>query len=646
MKDRSSTPDWRRLPVGADVAPGGGVHFRVWAPDHDRVAVVLGETDHPMEREADGYWSLQVDEAHAGARYRYRLSDGRAYPDPVSRHQPDGPHGDSVVVDPAAYRWNDAEWRGPDADRLVLVELHVGTFTPEGTWAAARERLPLLADVGITGIEMMPVNEFAGDFGWGYDGVDLFAPYHRYGTPDDLRAFVDAAHALGIAVFLDVVYNHVGPDGNFLPTFAKRYFSETHGTDWGAAFNFDGPCSAPVREFVVANAAHWVREYHFDGLRLDATQSIFDDSRPHLLAELSAAVRTAAAGRRTWIVGENEPQEAWMLREAADGGCALDALWNDDWHHSAMVAATGRDEAYYTDYRGAPQEFVSAAKHGFLYQGQWYRWQGKRRGSSTRGLAPTRLVHFIQNHDQVANSGLGERVHLMASAARVRALTALLLLGPQLPMLFMGQEFGATAPFRYFADHGAELARLVERGRRNEMGQFPSLALDEMQGYLKRPDARETFEACRLDWSERERHVHWVALHRDLIRLRREETCFTGARRWQLDGAVLGPDCFVLRWFDPSGDDAGDRLLAVNLGRSVHLDPAPEPLLAPPAGMRWSTRWSSEHPAYGGLGTPLVDAAEADRRMPGKSPEQQRRLFENWRLTAESAVLLVPQPLP
>ena len=636
--ERHSHHAWRRLPIGAECAPEGGVHFRVWAPEHAEVAVVVDGKATALVREARGYWSAMVADAAAGSRYRFRLSDGKAYPDPASRWQPDGPHGDSVVVDPATYRWRDADWAGPDVPRLILYELHVGTFTPEGTWRAAIAKLPLLTDVGVTCIEMMPIADCPGRFGWGYDGVDLFAPMRLYGDPDDLRAFVDAAHALEIAVILDVVYNHVGPDGNWLPTYTKKYFSTTHKTDWGDPFNVDGESSGPVREFITSNARYWVDEFHFDGLRLDATQSIFDDSRPHIVAEIADAVRDAAHGRRTFVVGENEPQDTFLLRDVAEGGCAIEALWNDDWHHSAMVALSGRDEAYYTDYRGRPQEFVSAAKYGFLFQGQWYRWQQNRRGTPTRGLAPTRMVHFLQNHDQIANSGLGWRCIRVGSASRFRALTALLMLGPQLPMLFMGQEFGATTPFRYFADHKPELAKLVDAGRRREVSQFASLALPEMQELITRPHDASTFEECRLDWAERKENAHMLALYRDLATLRREDPCFSRPEDAQVDGAVLSDEAFVLRWF---AEDAHDRLLVVNLGRTVHFDPAPEPLLAPPAGMRWRIAWSSEHPRYQGLGTPPVDAAEEDRKVPTR-PDVDRP-FENWRLLAESAVVLIPE---
>jgi maltooligosyltrehalose trehalohydrolase len=636
----SDTPARRRLPVGAEPAPGGGVHFRVWAPDHDGVELVLdapgGARTERLTRESGGYWSTHVADAAAGTRYRYRVDGAGPFPDPASRFQPEGPHGPSEVVDPGAFAWTDAAWGGVPNERHAIYELHVGTFTPEGTWAAAAERLDDLAALGVTTLEVMPVAEFPGTFGWGYDGVALFAPTRLYGRPDDFRRFVDRAHTLGLAVVLDVVYNHLGPDGNYLGHFSRWYFSETHGTEWGKGFNLDGEHRAPVREYVLANVEHWIREYHLDGLRLDATQAIFDDSTPHILVEIGERVRAAAPGRHTFVVNENEPQHVDLVRPTDRGGCGLDAIWNDDWHHSATVALTGRDEAYYTDYRGSAQELVSAAKRGFLYQGQWYRWQRKRRGTPTFGVAPWRFVHFLQNHDQIANSGRGERAHRLTSAPRLRALTALLLLGPQTPMLFMGQEFAASAPFLFFADHHAELASQVARGRRGELAQFVNLALDEMEPGLAPPHERATFDRCKLDHAERGAHAEWWALHRDLLRLRRDDP-WIATPGVSLDGAVLGEQAFVLRYF---AADGMDRLIAVNLGRTAHLDPAPEPLLAPPSGHRWRTLWSSEDPRYGGLGTPPLDAAEAPESPPQKPSVRWPR--ENWRLTAECTTVLAP----
>lgn len=637
-------PSWRRLPIGAEPAPEGGVHFRVWAPRRARIELLLeGGGAHPLTAEPGGYHSALIAEARAGSRYQFLLDGAERCPDPASRFQPEGPHGPSEVVDPARYAWSDDAWAGPPLDGQVLYEMHIGTFTREGSWQAATRELRWLAELGITTIEVMPVATCPGRFGWGYDGVDLFAPTARYGTPDDFRAFVNEAHRAGLAVILDVVYNHLGPDGNYLGHFAEEYFSREHQTDWGLAPNFDGPHRGPVREFFIANAVHWIAEYHVDGLRLDATQDIRDRSRPHVLAEIRAAMRRAARGRNTLVVGENEPQECWLLRDAG-GDAPVDMLWNDDWHHTAHVALTGHREAYYTDYLGSAQEFVSSARHGFLYQGQHYTWQQKRRGTSTRGIPARHFVHFLENHDQVANSARGLRMHQLTSPGRWRALTALLLLGPQTPMLFQGEEFASSAPFLYFADHQPPLAAQVRKGRAEFLAQFPSVSTPAVREALADPADPATFERCRLDLSERERHGEAVALHRDLLRLRREDAVIAaqGSRAGGVDGAVLpGPQAFVLRMY---GDEGDDRLLVVNLGATLRLHAAPEPLLAPPAGTRWALAWSSDDVRYGGPGTAHP---EADRRMQGEDARTLGPLKAQpvWHLPGECTLLLTPVPL-
>jgi maltooligosyltrehalose trehalohydrolase len=640
-------PPPARLPIGAQpLAEGAGVSFRVWAPERRSVDVALetasGAQHHALTKDAEGYFAGVVKTAATGSRYRFRLDGDITRPDPASRHQPEGPHGPSEVIDASRFAWTDAGWRGLPLAGQVLYELHVGTFTREGTWAAAMRELPALLALGITAIELMPVADFPGRFGWGYDGVCWFAPSHLYGKPDDMRHFVDHAHALGLGVLLDVVYNHFGPDGCYLRDFSASYVSTSRRSEWGDTPNFDGPGAAGVRHLVLSNVAHWIGEYHLDGLRLDATQSIFDDSSPHILDEIGQRVRHAAGARATLVVNENEPQHARLVRPREDGGYGLDMIWNDDWHHSAVVAATGQDEAYFTDHRGSAQEFVSAAKYGFLYQGQWYRWQAQRRGAPAFDLAPLRFVHFLENHDQVANHGHGERLHQLCSPGRWRALTALLLLGPQTPMLFQGEEFASSAPFLFFADHAPDLAARVLSGRRDFTAQFANLAPSEVADTLALPHEATSFERCKLDHAEREHGAHRLAwqLHRDLLALRREDACLRRAQlQRHVDGALLAPDAFVLRFFGecPGGDD--DRLLVVNLGRSLHLDPAPEPLLAPPACGPWRVAWSSQDPRYGGLGTVPPDAAEADRQVPGRPLP---RPFDNWRVQGETTLLLAP----
>jgi maltooligosyltrehalose trehalohydrolase len=609
--------------VGAEVLPQGGVHFRVWAPRRRRVAVVLeGHTEVPLQSEEGGYFAGLVPTARAGSLYRFRLDDGeRLYPDPASRFQPDGPHRPSQVIDPAAFRWTDDGWRGAAREGQVIYEMHLGTFTPRGTWDAAARELPELADLGITMIEVMPVADFPGRFGWGYDGVDLFAPCRLYGTPDDMRRFVDRAHALGVAVILDVVYNHFGPDGNYVREFTEHCFTDRHTTDWGEAINYDGADSGPVREFFTANAGYWIDEFHLDGLRLDATQTIYDDSADHILAAIGRRVREAARGRGAFVVAENEPQHVRLIRSANQGGYGLDALWNDDFHRTARVALTSRNDAYYGDYLGTPQEFISSLKWGHLFQGQRFRGHRKRRGTPALDQPPAALVNFIENHDQVSNSAHGLRVHQLTSPGRYRAVTALLLLAPQTPLLFQGQEFAASSPFHFFADHPKELAEAVRRGRARFLSQFRSLADPAMQARLPDPDDPKTFERCKLDLSERHTHAAAYALHRDLLKLRGTDPVFAQPRPRGLDGAVLGPHAFLLRYFAENGDG---RLLLVNLGRDLHLDPAPEPLLAPPEGKQWAVLWSSENPRYGGNGT--------------APPETE----EGWRIPGEAALVLVP----
>jgi maltooligosyltrehalose trehalohydrolase len=577
------------------------VHFRVWAPRRKRVEVVIeGSRALALESEEGGYFSGVVEFARPGMQYRFRLDHGdRLFPDPASRFQPEGPHGPSQIVSGSAYRWNDDGRKGVRIEGQVITEMHIGTFTLEGTWNAARELLPDLAATGITLIEVMPIAEFPGMFGWGYDGVDLFAPTHLYGTPDDFRAFVDRAHALGLGVILDVVYNHFGPDGNYLKEFSDDYFTDRYQNEWGEAINFDGPHSQPVREFVVSNAAYWIEEFHLDGLRLDATQQIFDNSSEHILSAIGRDARRAAGRRSIVIVAENEPQQARIVRSTEDGGYGLDAIWNDDFHHAARVALTGHNEAYYSGYSGSPQELISAAKWGFLYQGQYYTWQRQRRGTYAFDIRPASFVSFIQNHDQLANSAYGSRLQEMTTAGRYKALTALLLLAPGTPMLFQGQEYGASAPFLYFADHNKELAALVQEGRAEFLNQFPSIGCSHTQFVIGAPHDRALFEKCKLNHEERRQNSHMLALHKDLLRLRREDAVFSAQRSDWIQGAVLGPEAFVLRFF---GGVDGERLLIVNMGRDLHLRPAPEPLLAPPKNGSWEMLWSSEDPRYRGSG--------------------------------------------
>jgi maltooligosyltrehalose trehalohydrolase len=612
----SPFPWW--YPVGAQFHADGAA-FRVWARNHKTVSVVVNNREHPLRLEGDGYFVGDVKDVRAGDTYRFLLDGEGPFPDPASRYQPEGPHGPSQIIDATKFAWTDQAWQGIKLAHQVIYELHIGTFTREGTWRSAIPELPTLAELGITTIEVMPVAEFAGSFGWGYDGVDLFAPTRIYGNPDDFRAFVDAAHRCGMGVLLDVVYNHVGPDGNYLTKFSDGYFTADHKTDWGEAINFYGPHSAPVREFYAANAAYWIKEFHLDGLRLDATQNVYDKSKDHILAEINRSARKAAESRGIIIVAENEPQDTKLIRSEKEGGYGFDGLWNDDFHHSAAVALTGSREGYFADYLGSPQELLSALKYGFLYQGQWYSWQKQRRGTSTLGLNPSAMVTFLQNHDQIANSGRGWRIHKLCSYGQYKAMTAVCLLGPGTPMLFQGQEFAASSPFVFFADHNGDLAEKVRAGRADFLHQWRSLATGQLT--FDDPCSRETFEKCKLDLSERGKHAQTSALHRDLLQLRKSEAVFSRQDR-QFDGAILAPETVVARFFSEGYRD--DRLLVVNLGVELHLNPSPEPLLGPPADTVWEIQWSTEDPHYGGNGTAPLDSEL------------------NWIIPAHAAVVLRP----
>jgi maltooligosyltrehalose trehalohydrolase len=584
--------------LGAHVE-NGGARFRIWAPRLTSLKLgIAGRGDLEMGAEPDGYFSLWVEGAKTGDRYGFLLDEGFT-PDPVSRFQPEGPAGPSMIVDPAAFRWSDNRWPGaPPRHRQVVYEMHIGTFTQAGTWASAIERLPALAALGVTTLEVMPVAEFAGRFGWGYDGVFLFAPFHMYGTPDDARTFVDEAHRLGLAVILDVVYNHLGPVGNVLTRFSDWYFAE-HETEWGRGFNVDADHSAPVRAFMRANVEHWVREYHVDGLRFDATQAIPDRSPEHIVNELTRHARQAALPRRLFVVGENESQNVAFLKadDQAQGG--IDALWNEDWHHAAVVSLAGNRQAYFTDYEGSAREFASMAVRNFLYQGQWYSWQKQPRGSRSSEFPGSAFVSFLENHDQVANTGHGQRLYQTVNQAHWRALVALLLLGPSIPMLFQGQECASASPFFYFADHQGELARLVREGRLEFLSQFPSLRDPGIREIVPDPADSATFCACKIDWKPSPAAEMARRLHGDLLVRRRSDAVLAevGTTAVKVASSTPAEGVVLVRY----SSAAGERLVLVNLEREVRLR-MNDPLLAPPPTQTWDVAWCSEGAEYGGTG--------------------------------------------
>jgi maltooligosyltrehalose trehalohydrolase len=488
-----------------------------------------GSQTHELTRQRDGTFVGFVPGVGAKTRYWYRLDGEGPFPDPVSRYQPEGVHGPSQVVDPLGFRWSDARWRGIGLPELVVYELHVGTFTPRGTFAAAAERLPALRELGVTAIELMPVADWPGTRNWGYDGVALFAPARRYGSPDDLRQLVDRAHRLGIAVLLDVVYNHVGPDGAYLATFSPHYFSPRHRTPWGAAMNLDGRHSEMVRAFFIENALHWLHEYHLDGLRLDATHALIDNSPRHFLSELSGRVRRAgrpAALRRAapvLLIAEDHRNLATMLRAPRRGGWGLDAVWADDLHHHVRRALAGDHEGYYADFSGAMPDLAANLARGWFYCGQRAASHRRRRGTDPKGLAPRQFVVCLQNHDQIGNRAFGERLHHQIDAAAYRAASTLLLCAPETPLLFMGQEWGASTPFRFFTDHRPELGRMVTAGRRAEFKAFSAFADRRQRARIPDPQAARTFRASRLNWREVKSAPHAAVrrLYRALLQLRR-----------------------------------------------------------------------------------------------------------------------------
>jgi len=518
------------MPFGAEVREDGSSRFRLWAPSAKEVALVLAAPDRvvPLTARGEGWWE-RIETAPAGTRYRYRVNGALEVPDPATRSNPEDVQGPSEVVDPAAFEWHDRDWRGRPWQEVVIYELHVGTFSPEGTFAGVEARLGYLALLGVTAIELMPVADFPGRRGWGYDGVLPFAPDAAYGRPEDLKRLIAQAHARGLMVILDAVYNHFGPEGNFLHAFAPQFFTERHHTPWGAAINFDGRDARPVRDFFIHNALYWLEEYHFDGLRLDAVHAIRDDSRPDILTELAEAVR-AGPGRTRHIhlVLENDGNQARYLERAPDGTAPwYDAQWNDDLHHAFHVLLTGESDGYYVDYAGDATRFLGRClTEGYAYQGESSPYRGHReRGEPSARLPPAAFMSFLQTHDQVGNRAFGERLAALADEAALRAATVAWLLAPAPPLLFMGEEFGAATPFLYFCDFAGELAGAVRDGRRREFARFARFADPGARAAIPDPNDPGTFQRSRLDWSciGQPRHARWLALYRRLLAVRREQ---------------------------------------------------------------------------------------------------------------------------
>lgn len=489
----------------------------VWAPNATRVEATVGGRAIAMKRAERGWWRADTTFEH-GDDYTFSLDGGAARPDPRSPWQPEGVHGPSRYLDHSRFAWTDAHWRGPPLGSAVIYELHVGTFTPEGTFEAAIERLDHLVALGVTAVGLMPVNEFAGVRGWGYDGVDLYAPHHAYGGPDGLKKLVDACHASGLAVIVDVVYNHLGPSGNYLSEFGP-YFTHRYRTPWGDAVNFDDAASTEVRNFFTDNALMWLRDYHFDGLRVDAVHAMHDRSAVHFLEELTTRVRAyeAQAQRSFWVIAESDLNDPQLVRSTEAGGFGMDAQWSDDFHHALHALLTGERNGYYSDF-GAVEQLATALKHAYVYAGGYSAFRERKHGRPTTGLPGARFLGYLQNHDQVGNRASGERASMLASPGLLKVGAALVLTSPFVPLLFMGEEWGASTPFLYFTDHGAELGRAVSEGRRREFEAFGWRPED-----VPDPQDEATFARSKLDWSEPQRgnHAELLNWHRALVSLRR-----------------------------------------------------------------------------------------------------------------------------
>ena len=560
------------MPFGTEITPHG-VRFRLWAPSSESVGLCIEDGSNkpvlPMTACGDGWFELNVAEARAGTRYRFEMNDGLRVPDPASRYNPDDVHGASEVIDPSSFHWQDTSWRGRRWEEAVVYELHVGTFSAEGTFAGAMRHLDYLVELGVTAIELMPVADFPGARNWGYDGVLPFAPDSRYGRPDELKALVQAAHAKGLMVMLDVVYNHFGPEGNYLHVYAKPFFTERHHTPWGAAINFDGPGSRTVRDFFIHNALYWLQEYHLDGLRLDAVHAILDDSDRHILTELAEHVHaTIDPERLVHLVLENDANEAHHL-----GHGHYAAQWNDDIHHAMHVICTGEKDGYYADYANMPIEHLGRClTEGFAYQGEASSFRDHAlRGERSAHLPPQAFVSFLQCHDQVGNRAFGERINQIAAEPAVRAAVAVYLLAPGIPMLFMGEEFAAETPFRFFCDFGDELRDAVTAGRRREFSKFARFADPASQAAIPDPNRVETFLASRLDWASLKQggHADWLDYYRTLLQLRRDLIVprLHGMTGGDASFELLPPSGLRVQW--RLGDGSTLRLLANFSGETL-----------------------------------------------------------------------------
>ena len=586
--------------AGAQAGPQG-VSYRVWAPDHERAAVCIQSQDAAERRlelhsQENGYFEAIDENGRAGDLYSFEFEEGKRLPDPFSRFQPKGVHGPSECIDPQTYSWQTDTWRRPRWHGQSIYELHVGAFTEDGTFRSAIARLEHIVELGADAIEIMPVADFAGDRNWGYDGVALYAPARCYGRPDDFRALVDAAHQRGLAVILDVVYNHLGPAGNYLTQFAKNYFHPTRATPWGTSFNIDAPHSRPVREFFIENAAYWLDEFKIDGLRLDATHAIEDQSERHLLAEIVESVHA----RGGFVIGEDERNSLELLSFGEGQGQGIDAVWSDDFHHQVRVALTGVRESYFGSYSGTTDELAMTLSRGWFYTGQPFPfWSGRLRGGDSTHLPPSAFVYCIENHDQVGNRALGERLEHLIDPALFRAASMLLCLSPYVPLLFMGQEWAASSPFQFFTDHEEELGKAISEGRKKE---FAKAGLNGSIRPEDIPDPQDlvTFVRSKLDWREVLEPPHRLvfALYRECLRVRKLYINRLTADRKSWSVTVVEP-AVVMR-FEPAGAPA--MLLVVALQAGAIANGAHFPAIASREGHRWRIEMQTEDPHFGGAG--------------------------------------------
>jgi maltooligosyltrehalose trehalohydrolase len=519
------------MPFGAEVLSDGSVRFRLWAPSATSVNLCLENGQrgaYPLLPLENGWFERIAPEAQVGSLYRFQIDHKAEVPDPASRFQPYDVHGPSEVIAPEGFAWGDQNWRGRPWEEAVIYELHVGAFKMEGSFRAVEERLAYLRDLGVTALELMPVADFPGARNWGYDGVLPFAPDSSYGRPNDLKRLVDAAHEKGLMIFLDVVYNHFGPEGNYLHLYAPHFFTNRHRTPWGDAINFDGPESRVVRDFFIHNALYWLEEYHFDGLRLDAVHAIVDDSQPDILTELAQTVRERFGTQRfVHLVLENVDNAAHYLSPEPTGAIRLyNAQWNDDIHHCFHVLLTGESDGYYSDYSPDPMPHLCRClTEGFAYQGDYSEFHREKRGEPSAELPSTAFVSFLQNHDQVGNRPFGDRIVQFARQQGLKAAMEILLLAPQPPLLFMGEEFGAYTPFLYFCDFRGDLAAAVREGRRNEFASFAQFSSPEARECIPDPNAESTYLKSKLDWEalRGREHAEWLRLYRELLAIRQSK---------------------------------------------------------------------------------------------------------------------------